>query len=350
MSTELGNSTTAGPLSTFAYEDLTVADGLAGFIANLIGPEQNTTLTLVLGPSGNSNHLALVHGSDLTDSYYHPSLEIVVKTETVPEIPVRRSLAEADLVGETWVESHHPTANFNNGLDGDGEIVGNEIGGQLRWISEGGKTIARGTLIQFELPILLPGETVSGVRLTGYSTESANAGQSIEVGLVTGPIDLSMVTFADVATGTDNFNFEIDWHSSVLMSTELGNSTTAGSLSTFAYEDLTVADGLASFIANLIDTEQNTTVTLVLGPSGDSNHLALFHGSDQSDPYYHPSLEIFIMADLLFLGGDANQDGVVSADDYASVQSNFGNTDGAAGDANDDGVVSADDYASVQSN
>ena len=50
------------------------------------------------------------------------------------------------------------------------------------------------------------------------------------------------------------------------------------------------------------------------------------------------------------LAGDANLDGVVSADDYASVQSNFGNTNGTAGDANDDGVVSADDYASVQSN
>ncbi len=49
--------------------------------------------------------------------------------------------------------------------------------------------------------------------------------------------------------------------------------------------------------------------------------------------------------------GDANQDGVVSADDYASVQSKFGNTGAAGilGDANQDGVVSADDYASVQS-
>ncbi len=49
--------------------------------------------------------------------------------------------------------------------------------------------------------------------------------------------------------------------------------------------------------------------------------------------------------------GDANQDGVVSADDYASVQSKFGDTGAAGilGDANQDGVVSADDYASVQS-
>ncbi|HDY64993.1 MAG TPA: PEP-CTERM sorting domain-containing protein, partial [Phycisphaerae bacterium] len=48
--------------------------------------------------------------------------------------------------------------------------------------------------------------------------------------------------------------------------------------------------------------------------------------------------------------GDANNDSVVSADDYGSVQLNFGAT-GAVnipGDANLDGVVSADDYGSVQ--
>ncbi len=50
--------------------------------------------------------------------------------------------------------------------------------------------------------------------------------------------------------------------------------------------------------------------------------------------------------------GDSNRDGVVSAGDYAAVQSNFGNTGepGILGDANADGVVSAGDYASVQAN
>ena len=56
----------------------------------------------------------------------------------------------------------------------------------------------------------------------------------------------------------------------------------------------------------------------------------------------------------LYLLGDANLDGLVSADDYASVQANFGNTGtaggGLLGDANHDGLVSADDYASVQAN
>ena len=54
----------------------------------------------------------------------------------------------------------------------------------------------------------------------------------------------------------------------------------------------------------------------------------------------------------LTLEGDANRDGVVSAGDYASVQSHFGETgaNGILGDASCDGVVSAGDYASVQAN
>ncbi len=57
-------------------------------------------------------------------------------------------------------------------------------------------------------------------------------------------------------------------------------------------------------------------------------------------------------APVVFLPGDANGDGIVSAGDYASVQSNFGDTGepGIPGDANLDGVVSASDFASIQAN
>jgi hypothetical protein len=62
-----------------------------------------------------------------------------------------------------------------------------------------------------------------------------------------------------------------------------------------------------------------------------------------------PTLEVIPLPLLL---GDANCDGIVSAGDYASVQSNFGDTGdlGIPGDANGDGVVSAGDYAAVQAN
>ena len=70
--------------------------------------------------------------------------------------------------------------------------------------------------------------------------------------------------------------------------------------------------------------------------------------------YARVTLNEDALAISAYLPGDANLDTVVSADDYASVQANFGNTGAAGGgllgDANHDGLVSADDYASVQAN
>ena len=73
-----------------------------------------------------------------------------------------------------------------------------------------------------------------------------------------------------------------------------------------------------------------------------------FQGADTTR---RPKLTIEYTPEL-FLAGDANNDGVVSADDYGSVQLNFGDTGdiNIPGDANLDGVVSADDYGSVQLN
>ncbi len=76
----------------------------------------------------------------------------------------------------------------------------------------------------------------------------------------------------------------------------------------------------------------------------------MFAGGEDSDFNLSDVVDIFIVPELL--PGDANGDGVVSADDYGSVQLNFGNTGhaGIPGDADGDGTVSADDYASVQGN
>ncbi len=78
-------------------------------------------------------------------------------------------------------------------------------------------------------------------------------------------------------------------------------------------------------------------------------------GDFVADAIRHPLLEItYTSSTPTYLMGDANNDDVVSADDYGSVQLHFGDTGvfggSLLGDASQDGVVSADDYGSVQLN
>ncbi len=100
-------------------------------------------------------------------------------------------------------------------------------------------------------------------------------------------------------------------------------------------------------------------VSLGLSPMDEVDALAVWNldGDEQGTPgvdYALFSLERGSPSLFVGLIGDANYDGVVSADDYGSVQLNFGSVGGVAGvllgDANRDGVVSADDYGSVQLN
>ncbi len=75
-----------------------------------------------------------------------------------------------------------------------------------------------------------------------------------------------------------------------------------------------------------------------------------FVGTQFSDEFSDYEIHVYELMTMLL--GDANGDGVVSADDYASTQGNFGDTGdpGLPGDANGSGAVSADDYVSVQAN
>lgn len=95
--------------------------------------------------------------------------------------------------------------------------------------------------------------------------------------------------------------------------------------------------------------------SIALDDSFSATNLGIgFTHTDPGNCVWMDDITFFSVSNLAWLLGDANQDGLVSADDFASVQANFGNT-GAAdgsllGDANHDGVVSADDYATVQAN
>ncbi|HDY65768.1 MAG TPA: PEP-CTERM sorting domain-containing protein, partial [Phycisphaerae bacterium] len=91
--------------------------------------------------------------------------------------------------------------------------------------------------------------------------------------------------------------------------------------------------------------------------SGDWWNEAIYLSASHQElasPAWNTSIVGFRLAEPqteeVLLPGDANRDGVVSADDYGSVQLHFGDTGdaGILGDANGDGVVSADDYGSVQ--
>ena len=106
---------------------------------------------------------------------------------------------------------------------------------------------------------------------------------------------------------------------------------------------------------------ETTTFTVNLDPPGEKFISAnpLFEGAQPvipiigtqfSDTFAEYEVHVYELTKMLL--GDANGDGTVSADDYASVQAGFGDTGapGLPGDANGTGTVSADDYASVQSN
>ncbi len=106
--------------------------------------------------------------------------------------------------------------------------------------------------------------------------------------------------------------------------------------------DAQVLLGILSTEAGLTESNFRATIAGLLNSTGDG---------------FYDSRDLIATYDVIqfvFLLGDANGDGVVSAGDYASVQANFGNTGlaggGLPGDANGDGVVSAGDYAAVQAN
>ena len=99
-------------------------------------------------------------------------------------------------------------------------------------------------------------------------------------------------------------------------------------------------------------TWTNSTMNITRQTGGGLYH----YGSPGGYPFYvddHVTGMLLEGEDLPIdrLMGDADRNGVVSADDFAAVQSNFGNIGaGILGDADYNGVVSADDFAAVQAN
>lgn len=84
----------------------------------------------------------------------------------------------------------------------------------------------------------------------------------------------------------------------------------------------------------------------------DGQFVAVWESNGQDGSGYGIFAEVGTIPEFATRIGDANHDWIVSADDFASVQANFGNTGDSwiPGDANGTGTVSADDYISVQGN
>ena len=73
-------------------------------------------------------------------------------------------------------------------------------------------------------------------------------------------------------------------------------------------------------------------------------------GTQFADEFSQYEVHVYELETMLL--GDANGDGLVSADDYAAVQACFGDSGapGLLGDSNGSGAVSTDDYSSVRTN
>ena len=114
--------------------------------------------------------------------------------------------------------------------------------------------------------------------------------------------------------------------------------------------------GLVPISMTDVDLDVPALLGILSTPAGlgEDDFAALSAGllNATNDDYLTEMIVSYEVDPLDFLLGDANHDGLVSADDYVSVQSNFGSSGAAGilGDANLDGLVSADDYASVQAN
>ena len=425
------------------YEDLTVADGLAAFLSNEMHASTTKTVHIVLSPTGSSNAIALIHGMDSvsslpdgqidplgkpTDPATHPKLEILTTSPMAPQVPEPTALilfaiagvflaarrpklsclrhvvmpllavgmmltfsshAKADvpasLFGETWIEAQNPQFSFFSGAQGTGEINGNEVGGQLRYlINNPFEFYARAAIFDFELPAVAPGN-VTGVRLSLFDTEmSETPNANALVGWITGSTPIvPLLTYNDLAEpgfsgqandigALDQATMQIKYDpDKVQFSDQLANleilSGTPHVDPYPVYEDLNTSDGLAKFVTDQINNNQPVKIQIVLSPTASSDMIALIHGSDSAtasaasetnsdpignlaDPAFYPKFEI--LTDNILLAGDANKDGLVTGADLISVQQNFGviGTVPMQGDANNDGLVTGADLISVQRN
>ena len=233
--------------------------------------------------------------------------EVYLKSNTDVDVAADSSLTLIDALEiDSYIlrKTGDGMLKISNGFSGSGAASGMVVvlGGTVS-----GSGIIRANLYNTATTMVAPGDSIGVMIITGDFSQGADATLAMELG----------------GAGAGEFD----------VLTVVGSAVLGGSLDITELYTPGAADSWTILTAGGGITGDFASITAGYEVNIDGTNLIL---------------------SLLDLGlsGDANNDGLVSADDYASVQSHFGDTGdvGILGDANLDGVVSADDYASVQAN
>ena len=216
----------------------------------------------------------------------------------------------------------------------------------------GANTYSGGTIIEAG-GALLAGNTTGSA--TGTGAVQVNSGGTLGgTGSVAGAVTVaSGGTLAPGASpGTLSLDGGLAFESGSILAIEIGGLVqgddydfldVAGDVTLNGALDVTLIDPFTPSFAQTFDI-------LDWGTLGGTFNMINLPGLDPGLVW--ETTDLYNTGEISVTGllGDANNDSVVSADDYGSVQLNFGDVGdiNILGDANLDGVVSADDYGSVQ--
>lgn len=173
------------------------------------------------------------------------------------------TVTNAVLVEDTFVDSQSPaTASYNSGS----------------FRSRSSSAATRAAFIQYDLPKINPGETLSQCALMlSYLDASSMVSVTNEIGCVSTNPNLTVLSWNYVTNNSglingSNANYTVNWGSSVTIWSEpmAFPGKTASPAPTgyqwMVYRDLTPADGLAQYVNSKLSTAAQVRVTFCIGP------------------------------------------------------------------------------------
>jgi len=208
------------------------------------------------------------------------------------------SIVSASLVEDTYIQSNAAGMDTNYSTATIGVYCRNH------------STVTRAGVLQFTLPQIAPGQSVSEVtlRMRAYQTVPQ---QRLELaGLAVNP-DLSAMTWNSAITNNIVAGllpaYNVNWGSqATVFAGEEWVYTPTGAL-WYAYTDANISAGLAKFINDRISTAGPVTVTIAIGPAGAAAATdAAFDSSEANAGTTSPAMDITLVPEpaslLVFLG------------------------------------------------